>query len=502
MELSEATQADGRARERGGVFLLGWALGFALLGAVLLGPVLDGGFFSDDWELYLGEPTAHLAHAFAEARPYEMYRPLQLLAYGVSESLFGYTTLPVHLLNLALHAGLAVAVLRTLLALGAPLRAAVLGGAYLTVSQLAGATVGGNDTISLTGATLAGSVAVFLASPLARPGVGPRALALVLLVVALLSKESALGYLPLVVLAAGLRFTREPNGLAKAALFAGCAVALTLAYLAVRAQSGGGVPDLEHGQQMRIGPNVFRNVALLAVAAVIPLRTTWVFVGMAQGRWLWPVLGVLSAVAVASFIVWGLPRGRRLLLVAIGIGAAGIVLSPTLLLLHISELYAYAILPFTALAFGWSANALLDSTQRWLRHGVAAFAGLALASNAWALHADSRGMAQSGALADKLMPQVLERMHQLPSGGTLVLVDPPDSEIHYSGFHLTGFKTVALAPREVPEVTGRGDVHQLWVRAGAGLPQPCELCTYVTLGAGGDEVVPFEPAASAEVPEK
>ena len=124
--------------------LLGFGLAFAALAAVLLGPVLDGGFFGDDWELYLAHPAEHILGAFTEARPYEMYRPIQLSLVAISQTLFGRdTTLPVHLVNLAAHAGLAVLVLHALSRLGASRLGAVLGGLYLTVSQLCASPVGG-----------------------------------------------------------------------------------------------------------------------------------------------------------------------------------------------------------------------------------------------------------------------------------------------------------------------------------------------------------------------
>jgi len=475
----------------GARFLWGWGLGFAALALALLYPVLDGAFFADDWELYLARPASHIARAFLEVRPYETYRPLQLLLVATSQALVGYTTLPVHLLNLALHAGLALLVLRSLLSLGAPRLGAVLGGLYVSVSQLAASAVGGNDTISLTLSTLAGSSALLLLRPFAPQRAARPGLAALAFAVALFSKESSLGYLPLLALLAWRHGSGRAGGARKAALWSACFAAVALMYLALRACAGGAVPDLATGQQARLGANIPMNAALLGFAALVPLSTTRIFVGLSEHRWLWPLAGVLSWLALVAFLTRGMARAERPWLVAGFALASAVLLTPVLVLTHVSELYAYGVLPFTALLFGWSTGSLLSRSSGALeRIGAMTFATLVLSANAWAARQDALGMARSGALAGALMPQVLERVRTLPPGGVAVLVDPPPRIPNYSVYQSSGFRGVLLSPRQILEMTGRADVQMLGVAAGEPLPKPCVGCVFLTLEPG-NRVLPM-----------
>ncbi len=469
-----------------------WAcgLGFAVTGLALFYPVLNGAFFGDDWALYLAQPAAHISSAFSEARPFSTYRPIQLLLVATSQAFLGDSTLPVHLLNLALHTALAVLVVRALVSFGVPAVGAALGGLYITASQLAASAVGGNDTISLTLGTLAGSGALLLMCPLSPERAARPSLAAVAFAVALFSKESSVGYLPLLALLAWLRWARRAGGLRKVVLSTACFGAVTLLYLVLRARAGGAVPDLATNQYVRFGVHVFQNIALLGLAAVVPLSTTRIFVGLAEHRWLWPAAGALSALALVAFVTWGMARAGKLQLVASFALASVVLLSPVLLLVHVSELYAYAVLPLVAVLFGWSAGSLVTRGAGLAQRLAAAFATLVLAANAWAAHEDALAMARNGVEARALMPQLLEHMRSLPPSGTAVLVEPPLDVPNYSVFQVSGFVGVLLPQEAIPEMTGRGDVQVRSVASGEPLPDPCPGCVFLTL-APGNRVVPM-----------
>ncbi len=290
-------------------------------------------------------------------------------------------------------------------------------------------------------------------------------------------------------LVAWLRWAGSPEGARKAILWSACFGLLALGYLALRARAGGEVPDLASGRQMRAGMNVLSNAALLGFAALVPLPTTQIFVGLSEHRWPWPVAGALSALAVGASLAWGMMRDGKLRLVAGFALASVVLLSPVLFLIHVSELYAYAVLPFVALLFGWSAGILVTRGGAERVAALVLVAG-SLSANAWAAHQDARGMARSGELAAALMPQVLEHVRALPPGGTAVLVDPPFETPNYSGFQMSGFRGVLLAPRQIGEMTGRTDVRMLGVAPGEPLPDPCPGCAFLTL-APGNRVVPM-----------
>ena len=469
---------------------LACAAAFAALGLLLLWPVLDGGFFADDWELWLAHPAQHLASAFGEVRPFGTYRPIQLALVAGSQALWPGTTVPVHVLNLALHVALCVGIARALAGFGAPLAGAVLGGTYAAVSQLAASAVGGNDTISLTLGTWAGFGALACLRPFEPERKARPALAALSFAVALFAKESSVGFLPLLAAAAWWRWGRGSRDLHRLVSCLGAFCAITAVYLAVRHRAGGAAPDLLNNRFVHLGPHMLGNAALLGFAAVVPVSTTRVYLGALAHRWLWPAAGALSAFAWLAFTVWGMRRAGRLALLGAFAAAALVLFVPVLPLVHVSELYAYGALPLAALAFGWSSGALLQRGSRAERAAALAFALFVLAANAWAAREDALGMAKSGREAAALMPQLVEELRALPPDGTAVLVDPPLDVPNYSVFQVSGFRGVLVSRQAARELSGRSDVDLVGLAPGEPRPEPCSGCVFFEL-ASGNRIAPM-----------
>src|SRR5207244_13062822 len=103
--------------------------------------------------------------SFFETHPYRLTRPIEWSLFALFQTLFGSTTLPMHLANLAIHVGLAVLTVRVLQVLGATVAGAFLGGLLVTVSQVGGVSVAGNDTFSNTLSAAAGCAALWWMYP-------------------------------------------------------------------------------------------------------------------------------------------------------------------------------------------------------------------------------------------------------------------------------------------------------------------------------------------------
>lgn len=431
---------------------------YAHAGLALIGPVLSGRFFADDWELYLPHPAPHILRSFLEPSPYDLYRPLQLSLIALSNTLFGPTTLPVHLLNLVCHVLVALLVTRVLRGMGAGHAAAGLGGGYVIVSQLACSAVGGNDTISLTMSVLFGSVSLWWMSGLGRP---PRpGVSCVAFALALLSKESALGYLPLLSALAW----RTGRGLAVRPPWArlaliGAPTAITLLYLGWRSHVGASTPLFHADPRMQLGANIPRNLAQLGLAALVPVPTTWIYTGATLHRWLWPALGALSAVLLATFLAVGvrsgIGRGRAWVW-----GLAGLVsIAPTLPLRHVSELYAYSLVPVLGVLFGLAAGSVVERADRLARRlGACSLLVVVLGGNALSSRWDASAMNRNGEYSGRLLERILGRIRAMPHRSTLVLVDPKLDAPNYSEFQMKGFRGAALSPEQFFRLTGRRDV--------------------------------------------
>lgn len=122
-------------------WLLLWAA-MTLVCAALYRPALCGPFISDDVLYIVANPWANLRPATiaalfdptGQARHHAAnYAPLHMLAHAVEAEAFGASTLPYHLVNVALHAANAALLVALLVQAAVPPAAAVLAGALFAV---------------------------------------------------------------------------------------------------------------------------------------------------------------------------------------------------------------------------------------------------------------------------------------------------------------------------------------------------------------------------------
>lgn len=453
-----------------------------LLLPLLLWPVMTGRYFADDWEFVFDHPGRHLLSAFAECHPYRLYRPVQLMAAAASRVVFGESTLPTHVANLGLHALLVVLCLHVLDALRVSRVAKWTAAGLLVVSQLNAAAIGGNDTLSLVLGTLAGSAAVWWTwdrAPARRPRRSVLAWAAYLL--AILAKESSLGYLPVLCVLALRRSAGtgagSGGGFARALGF----LVLTVAYLAVRPLVGAVLPTLGQADSpFRLGSNLLVNPAMIAFAVTTPISTTNIYTGIVGHRWVWPAMGAVGAALVASIAAVGIV-GRGGWRGALAVFLAGLcVLGPVLPLKHVSELYAYALLPVVAIGAGLGMHRLWPRGGKLVHASCVSIAALVLVSNGFALRSNSEGMARNGAAAARLMPALLREARALPARASLILVDPTTHLPDYSVYRMHSFR---LAPQEeIQRLSGRTDLRIITTRWND-LP-PAR--------AGGEEILTFD----------
>jgi len=176
------------------------------------------------------------------------------------------------------------------------------------------------------------------------------------------------------------------------------------------------------------------------------------------------LVGLAAVAVVLALLLLGFIRkgrwGRGLALIAAG----SVALSPVLPLVHVSELYAYTLLPFAALLLGESVASLAGARSgRFARRAVVSLVVLLLAANSTATMSKALAMAENGRRAERLLGAVAGEMRSLPKGGTLTLVDPVLDHPNYSVFR---FRSFLLVPDEtLVERSGRGDVKLLRVEA-------------------------------------
>jgi hypothetical protein len=248
-------------------------------------------------------------------------------------------------------------------------------------------------------------------------------------------------------------------------LFSLLLAAIAGGYLAWRTHLGAFAPSAGSGTyNMSLSGGILRNLAMLWFAALLPVSSVDVFTAVAERNVAVALGGLVAVGVVLALLLLGFVRkgrwDRGLALIAAG----SVALSPVLPLVHVSELYAYTILPFAALLLGESAGSLAAvGSGRFARRAVLSLAVLLLAANSIATMSKARAMAENGRRAERLLGSVAGEMRSLPKGGTLTLVDPVLDHPNYSVFR---FRSFLLVPDEtLVERSGRGDVKLLRVEA-------------------------------------
>jgi hypothetical protein len=430
-----------------------WLLALAGLTAALYARGLHGGYFGDDLMFVTWPPRLDVAAALLERNPDTgWYRPIEALVLQLVQTRAGLATWPIHAIAIALHATIAWVTLLAVRRLGGGTRAAVTAGLAVVLLQAGAMAVASNDTLSLLFGTLAGAIAAWVLLPPASPAsvaspasavastdasapIGWRAVLAcwAAFVLALLSKETSVGWLPLLLIVLawrGWKGSRTVPVMAGAGL-----VVLTACYLAGRALTGATPPSFGPSRyQMSVGLNVIENIAMLAGALLSPVPPERLFhphagplarIGAAAGAL---VVLVLAAHALRVRAL----RARMAWVVA----GAVLVLSPMLPLNRVSELYVYAAVPFLAVVLGFALDRVLAgrAARAW-----ALVAVVLAGAHVMAVQHKLGMMVANGRRATALIQRLRPHVDAVATHGTLWLVSHRDPAGRYSVFRMPGF---------------------------------------------------------------
>jgi hypothetical protein len=382
----------------------------------------------------------------------------------------------------------------------------------MALSQANAMAVLGLDTLSQVMTVMFGLGAVALLmkpawAPVWQPGPLRLAAALALYLLALFSKESAVGFLPVLLLilwtdaGPAARATGPRTFAITLAL-----LVLTAGFLALRSHAG--APSPEFGGErydLRLGANLFANAGLGLLALALPGSTLWLVEATQQARWALAGLLAAGAVAVGAAVVTALWRAARRPQAARWIACGGLVMAPILPLNHVSELYAYQAMPFMAVAFGIAVATGWELLgRRGPRMALAVALALLGTLHVSAVREKLRLAVANGERAARLLASIEPWVARVPAGGTLALVTPDSLPKGYSVFHLSGYAPLRFAEGWLQERHGRPDL-RLWVGRRAALADTLAAAPgTIVLEWRGDSVPPrrigpaHEPGAATE----
>ena len=423
--------------------------------------------YADDFQVIFLEPSLHVFRHFHDpVAPLSFYRPLQNAVLESIQYVAGGVGWPVHGLQIVLHGVLAVLVYTVIRGLEGTRNQAMLGALFMVVSQANTHAVLSFDTLSQVCATLFGYVSLWLLfRAVTLEDMRRRRLlgGYVALTLALLSKETAVAFLPmlLVVLVAGLWKGRLKPSLAAAMRPWLPACLITGAYAILWIAVMGHVP-VEGRYDMNLGLNIGRSAVLFGAAMSVPLPSPVVFAWLQHGVAAGLVLAGAGAMIFLGIVGGGLAGSRLGRLGALLLALVTLSLLPVVALSKVSELYVYGAMPGVAVATGLGAGHLLapgHGPSRWsVRRVLLQVLGAAiLLGHILSVQVKANLMAENGESAARLLEEVSAAVDDAKAD-IVYLVQPDPDALAYSVYYMPGFSVLAFAEPLLRYRSGRPEL--------------------------------------------
>lgn len=494
-----ARGAEGVLKGAGLLMLLLLAAG----ALALYWPALDARPYGDDNSYVFDPPPSSSLEFFVKPNPYQnFYRPLGAAIHAEVARRAGATKLPVHALVLALHVLLCWLVVRGGRRLGWSRLEAGLAGLIMLVSQANALAVASVDGLSQVGATLCvylGLYSLWLAAALENGSTMVRGLpwagSMIAFGTALLFKETGAGFITAaagILAILGWRSGGVRAIVRRLALLWPHAVILT-GYLALRASVlAGKEPPVGGRYGLEIGPGIVENLLQLAFASLTPSSTVSVFLALRTGNTAAGAAHALATLLLVGAVTWGILRSPRAAPVPLLLLVALLVSAPVIALRHVSELYAYGLMPCVALAMGLGLGSLFRGARRaaW-RVPVAAGLLLLFLAHATATRDKAARIRANGERAAELIPAIAARVPEVPRGGALHLLNAPGEGPEYSVFVCHGFNVLRDGLYRIQMEAGRRDFGIYLLQAGewdAAPPNPAGVVRLTLEDVGHNDV--------------
>lgn len=445
---------------------------------LLYGSHLPIPYFADDFGLVFEKPWSKLWYFFNHMAPHGVfYRPIEASLLALVQAVWGMNTYPIHLIQITMHSLLCGFVYWTILYLGFSKTKAIIGSLFLVVSQANVMAVLSNDTVSQVMGTVFGFTSIFLLyyTLMNRPPssdqnklINPYItywLSVVALTIALLSKESSMSFLVLILgMVAYYHLMKEQRLLA--ALRKVCIISLpylfvTIGYLILRSRFVYSQPSWGSGiYNFNFGWNIIENLGRLIFASATPVSTATIFSAWVEGNLLFVTciaLITMTLLLCVASLLWRNPKKKLLVGVLIS-GCIGFF--PVFLLNHVSELHVYNAMPFFSILFGVAVGSLIERNRSkpFAKWAICGALVIFLVSHVIAINSKAFLMKANGERAQAILAQIEPYTNLVPLGGKLCLVNPPTQGVEYSVFYMNGFDVIEHdGKRRIYQLAGRND---------------------------------------------
>jgi hypothetical protein len=427
-------------------------------------PGISSKMYADDFEWVVDNPASNLFFHFFNNDPnINWYRPLACSVYAVSQALFGFNTVFVHLLQITTHFVLCAAVYNAMEMLGISKKAAIFSVLFLLSSQVGAAAINGNDTLSQVFSSCFGFLGVLYVYKYTETGSSRFYIAgIITFLFALFSKESSVVYPAIGVCILGYHYYIKEgkrdikNFIIRSIPF----VIITGFYLSMRISISQIQPEFgDDIYQFKLGLNIIKNLGLFVFSLICPVSSAAVFTAFVKRELAILLLTAFFTLVFAVIIFKGLfSRGDKKNVIIFS-ALTIITFFPMAMLNKVSELYAYNALPFLAILVGIGFERFYSAiTSKTLKYAAAVFAGVIFLANVYAIESKISQMKANGERAEYLISQTLPFVSKVPSGGNLILLNSPSKEVEYSIYKMNGFNIFHAGEMIFNKLTKRSDI--------------------------------------------
>jgi hypothetical protein len=431
-------------------------------------------YYGDDFQFVFENSSHHpfYYYFFNNIAENNFYRPIQATFLSLVQTHFGLNTIPLHLMNIALHVLLSWLVFMVMLGLGFPISHAILASLFMLASEANAFALLSNDTFSQITGTLFGCLSLWLfylafyQSRLQNSRKGlyrdiRYLLALLALTISYFSKETSISFLLMIAITLVISGSKGKQTFSTTVRIILPIILVTVFYLLVRFITAEAQPGLGAGRYgFRLGVNIILNTVQLLFASSTPISSVSAFVALKT----FSISGLLTIIGatglfllVVFYGLWVGNKNRRVVLILCAF--ALIALFPVVFLNHVSELYAYNSMPFIAMLVGVGLATCLE-TVRKLRFGqISAYLLIVIlfVSHIAAIQSKAIQMKETGDRTGIIASQIVSFVGKVPLNGRLLLLNPPDNKVEYSIYRINGFNVLLAGLNRIYQLSGRQD---------------------------------------------
>lgn len=335
----------------------------ALISTLILSGGADAWYYADDFGVLPNLEGSALSN-FVGSVGAGFYRPIQSMALELQIEIFGWSTIPIHIVTIFLHLIGGATVYYWSRKISGSDWGGMMGASLFLLSPIAVYPVLGNDTLSQVGATVLGFLGFVLGSDLRHDQSRSKGvLAGSLLTCALFFKETGVVYAPLLVgfvlwrSYKGGKITRTVLSVLRrrkitwlvATLVVGAVIYLLLRIVGTHQAVGASSNYVLSANPIHAARNILMTFGGMAIGG----SYVEIFQNLRAGRWLTLAPPVLTSTALMVSVIWGAWKDRRLRIVVATFLLSIFAMGPFLVMkFRPSPLYLYGGLPFFASAVG------------------------------------------------------------------------------------------------------------------------------------------------------